>query len=120
MSQLVVHAETSVPQVSPALTALADVWKVKLSVVEGALTQASIKITVANVVTHVPEANSAAMAAVRARQVISSATAHALIRTSTTTTVGNAEMFVVLAHPVPQELAFLTLDNFNILPLSYK
>ncbi len=103
-------------RVSPALTALADVWKVKRSVVEGALIQASIKITVANVVTHVQEDNSAAMAAVRVRQVISSATAHASTRTSTTTTVENAEMLVLRAQHVPQELAFLTRDNFNILP----
>jgi ribosomal protein S12 len=85
-------------------------------VVEGALIQASIKITVANVGTHVREANSAAMAAVRVRQVITSATAHALIGTSTTTTAENAEMLVLRAQHVPQELAFLTRDNFNILP----
>jgi hypothetical protein len=116
MSQLVENAEPSVPQGSPALTALADVWKVKLSVVESALIQASIRITVANAVTPVQEANSVATAAVRVRQVISSATAHALTRTSMTTTVENAEMLVLRAQPVPQELAFLTRDNFNILP----
>ena len=88
----------------------------KLSVVEGALIQASIKITVANAATPVQEGNTVATAAVRVRQVISSATAHALTRTSMTTTVENAEMLVLRAQPVPQELAFLTQDNFNILP----
>ena len=116
MSQLVENAESSVQQGSPALTALADVYQVKRSVVEGALIQPSIKITVANAVTPVQEDNSVATAAVRVRQVISSATAHALTRTSMTTTVANAEMLVLRAQPALQELAFLTLDNFNILP----
>ena len=64
MSQLAVHAEKSAPQGSPALTARADVCKVKRSVVEGALIQASISITVANAVIAVLENNSVVMAAV--------------------------------------------------------
>jgi hypothetical protein len=78
--------------------------------------QASISITVANAVIAVPENNSVQLVNVGVPQVISSATAHALIETSTTTTVGNAEMLVLRAQHVPQELAFLTRDNFNILP----
>jgi hypothetical protein len=30
--------------------------------------------------------------------------------------VGNAEMFVLQAQPVPQKVAFLTRDNFDISP----
>ena len=63
--------------------------------------------------------NSVTMAPVRVGQVISSATAHASMVPSTTTTVGNAEMFVPPAQPVPQKVAFLTRDNFNIVPRSY-
>jgi len=59
-------------------------------------------VTVVNVVIPVPgKANSVTMAPVRVGQVISSATAHASTRTSTTTTVANAEMFVLQAQPVP-------------------
>jgi hypothetical protein len=105
----VVPAEKSAPQGSPALTGRADVCKVKRSVEEGALIQASISITVANAVIAVPENNSVSMAAVGVPQVISSATAHALTRTSMTTTVVNAEMSVLQTQVVAQELAFLTL-----------
>ena len=101
--------EKSARQGSPALTARADVCKVKRSVVEGALLLASISITVAIAVIAVPENNSVAMADVDVPQVISSATAHALTRTSMTTTVANAEMPVLQTQVVAQELAFLTL-----------
>ena len=70
-----------------------------------------------NVVIPVPgKDNSVTMAPVRVGQEISSAMAHALIMPSTTTTVGNAEMFVLPAQPVPQKVAFLTRDNSGILP----
>jgi uncharacterized protein YybS (DUF2232 family) len=82
---------------------------VKLSVVEGALLLASISIIVAIAVIAVPENNSVLMAAVGVPQVISSATAHALTRTSMTTTVANAEMSVLQTQVVVQELAFPTL-----------
>ena len=104
-----VHAEKSAPQGSPALTARADVCKVKRSAVGGALIRASISITVASAVIAVPESNSVSMEAVGVPQVISSATAHALTRTSMTTTVANAEMFVLPTRVVAQELAFPTL-----------
>ena len=70
---------------------------------------APTSITVANAVIAVPENNSVAMADVDVPQVISSATAHALTRTSMTTTVANAEMSVLQTQVVVQELAFLTL-----------
>jgi hypothetical protein len=109
MRRTAVHAERSVLQGSPALTARADVCKVKRSVVEGALIQALISITVAIAVIAVKERNSVSMVAVGVPQVISSATAHALTRTSMTTTVANAGMPVLQTQVVAQELAFLTL-----------
>ncbi len=109
MSRTVVHVEKSARQGSPALTARADVCRVKRSAVEGALMQASISITVANAVIAVPENNSVAMADVDVPQAISSATVHALTGTSMTTTVANAEMSALQTQVVVQELAFLTL-----------
>jgi len=75
--------------------------------------------TAVNAVTPVLEENSVIVAAVRVRQAIYSATARALTVPSTTTTVENAEMFVLRAQPVPQQAAFLTRDNFNISPWPY-
>lgn len=109
MRRTAVHVEKSVPQGSPALTARADACKVKRSVVEGALIPASISITVAIAVIAVPARNSVSMVLAGVPQVISSATAHALTRTSMTTTAANAEMSALRTQVVAQELAFLTL-----------
>jgi hypothetical protein len=109
MSLLVVHAEPSAQQGSPALTERVDVCKVKRSVVDCVLILASISITVANAVIAVQERNSVSMVAVGAPQVISSVTEHALTRTSMTITVVNVEMPVLQTQVVAQDLAFLTL-----------
>ena len=109
MRRTAVHVEKSAHQGSPALTAHADVFKVKRSVAEGALIQASISIIVAIVAIGVPQNNSVSMVAVGVPQVISSATAHASTGTSMTTTVANAEMSVLQTQVVAQEFAGFTL-----------
>ncbi len=80
---------------------------------EGASIQALIRITVASAVVPVPAGNTVPMVPASVRLAISSATAHALTRTSMTTTAVNAEMFVHQARAVLQALALNTSEDFE-------
>jgi hypothetical protein len=84
---------------------------VKRSVVEYALIRNFPRTIAANVEIPAGQVNTVAGAAVYVQQEISSATAHALIVPSTTTTVANAEMFVLRAQPAPQMVAFPIRDK---------